>query len=238
MNDLMQAMQQPGMQQGGTIKIENTPEGAIKFTLGNITSGSTTPPSEIKVKVEGTLVSLEPAGYAEEGGYYKYSDPATQLAGKDLVVVYKPAALGIFALIPGGMLGLVGIIIAVAAIAGVAFFVVKARSGGGIRMKMPMPSLPKQAQQQKPPQQAAQQPVPRQAYAQPQQPTGETVQRQAAAPYAQRPLTREEEVDAAKLTIRLSKIAEKFTREDIMQSITEEGYSTAFAWEVAKRLGK
>lgn len=278
-----QSASQMGAQQQGGIKVEDTPEGAIRYTVGTLQPGAGKQLVEVKVKVEGELVSLEPAGYVEEEGFYVYKDPATQLVGKDLVITYKPGGLDLFAFIPGGVFGLVGIIVVIAALGIVVLFILKrGRKHGGagagpgqvtaamqeMQMAGPEAAPAKQPVKQQPVQQQAVQPVAQQPVQQPVQqrvvretrprggnpwaehkppayaaPKPEAQARpvnapQGAMPAAAAALTLSEQADVATLEAKLQGIAGGYSKDGLIQSIVEGGFSRAVALEVAKRFGK
>jgi hypothetical protein len=74
------------------------------------TGGETT--KAIKVKVEGTLVSLSPSGYKEENGYYVFEN-VSALSGQAIVVEYTPSS-GFSSLMIYGAIAAVGIIVIIA----------------------------------------------------------------------------------------------------------------------------
>ena len=90
-----------GMTQGSStmdptkLSIEKQDDGTIRTVIP--ISDSTSPTSnsqteEIRIKVEGELVSMSPENYFERDGFYIFS--MVEFTGDEIAVVYKPASFG------------------------------------------------------------------------------------------------------------------------------------------------
>lgn len=81
----------------GQIGYTENEDGSVEYIIPGSAGGSMGLPSgglkEVKVRVEGDLISLEPSGYVEEAGYYVYKNPSSQLT-EDLKINYIPVEPG------------------------------------------------------------------------------------------------------------------------------------------------